>query len=137
MESFMKYVMFVMLGLFMFVTGTSYAGDAKAGCSIKKATACSAKKKCTPEEQAKRFEKTAKNFDKKAAKLKAAGKTDAANALKKKADAKRMMAKAVALGDKKKLKIARIAFKAANKEYKATDCYKEEKKKRDAKKKSK
>ncbi len=133
----MKYLMVVMLGLVMFAAGTSYAGDEKAKCSVKKAADCSARKKYMPEEQAKRFEKTAANYEKKAAKLKAAGKTAAATALKKKADAKRMMAKAVAGGDKKMLKKARVAFAAANKEYKATDCYKEEKKKRDAKKKSK
>lgn len=137
MGSFMKYLMFVMLGLFMFVAGISYAGGKKSECSIKKAAVFSARKKYTPEEQAKRFKKTAANYEKKAAKLKAAGKTYAATALKKKADAKRMMAKAVAAGDKKMLKKARVAFKAANKEYKATACYKEEKKKRDAKKKSK
>ncbi|MCF6175656.1 MAG: hypothetical protein L3J71_07805 [Victivallaceae bacterium] len=118
----MKHLMFVMLGLIMFATGTSYAGNEKAKGTAKKVTKCSAKKKYTSAEQAKRFEKTA-------AKLEAAGETEAAAALKKKAAAKRMLGKALSSGDKQAIKEARAAYAQAKKEYKATDYAKEQSKK--------
>ena len=119
----MKRLLIVMLGTMLLVSGASYAGGPKGKCSVsvKQAKQCVKKSKVSPAEKAKRYEKYAASYDKRAAKLEAAGKPAAAKALKKKAEAKRMMAKAFISGDKKALADARKLYREAKQEFKATD----------------
>lgn len=133
----MKHLMVVILGLVLFTSGTSYAGDETAKCSANEVTKSAdkkARKKLTLDEKAINYEKAAARYDARAVKFAAKGKTAEAAILKKLAEAKRALAKAYASGDKKQIKAAHSAFKVINKEYKATDYYKAVKAKRDAKK---
>jgi len=118
----MKQFIVAVLGLVLFAVGSTYAVGGCPSCttSVSKVTK-SAKKNDDWAAKAKRYEKYAANYDKRAAKLDAEGKKAAAAALRKKAAAKRKMAKAFATGDKKLLEEGRADYRAAKKEFNATD----------------